>query len=47
MDGPKYICVQCGKETDFIPTEKIRCRACGYHILMKKRQRRLIKLKAR
>lgn len=47
MDGPRYICCQCGKENELQSRDAIRCKACGYKILLKKRQRRLIKLKAR
>ena len=39
---PLYICLACHKEMELRINEAIKCRACGFNILTKKRQRRPI-----
>ena len=43
----KYLCGSCGQTNDLPSQGPIQCQHCGYRILYKKRQRRLVHLLAR
>lgn len=45
--GLEYFCAECQEEIQIKPKDNIRCRACGYRILYKKRTKRLIVFDAR
>lgn len=45
--GIEYFCADCQEEAKIKPKDHIRCRACGYRILYKKRTKRLIVFDAR
>lgn len=45
--GIEYFCADCQEEIQIKPKDHIRCRACGYRILYKKRTKRLIVFDAR
>lgn len=45
--GIEYFCAQCQDEIQIKPKDQIRCRACGYRVLYKKRTTRLIVFDAR
>lgn len=45
--GLEYFCADCQEEIQIKPKDHIRCRACGYRILYKKRTKRLIVFDAR
>lgn len=45
--GIEYFCAECQDEMQIKPKDHIRCRACGYRILYKKRTKRLIVFDAR
>ena len=46
-EAPQYICFNCADVITLGPEDKIMCRLCQNRILIKKRRRNLIKLKAR
>ena len=43
----KYLCGRCGKPNIMDPRTPVKCTQCGYRVLIKKRERRLVQLKAR
>lgn len=45
--GIEYFCADCQESIQIKPKDHIRCRACGYRILYKKRTKRLIVFDAR
>lgn len=45
--GIDYFCANCQEEIQIKPKDQIRCRACGYRVLYKKRTKRLIVFDAR
>lgn len=45
--GLGYFCADCQEPIQIKPKDHIRCRACGYRILYKKRTKRLIVFDAR
>mgnify|MGYP001241877099 CR=1 FL=1 len=46
-EGNEYRCGECAKDVIIKAKDAIRCRECGYRILMKKRTKQVVQFEAR
>eukprot|EP00823_Brevimastigomonas_motovehiculus_P003079 TRINITY_DN183_c4_g1_i1.p1 TRINITY_DN183_c4_g1~~TRINITY_DN183_c4_g1_i1.p1 ORF type:complete len:124 (-),score=63.58 TRINITY_DN183_c4_g1_i1:570-941(-) len=46
-EHPGFICGDCGASNQLKGSDSIRCRECGYRVVLKRRQRRLMTFVAR
>ena len=42
-----YLCASCGKENELKQGDVVKCKGCGYRVLLKKRSRELMQYEAR
>ncbi|KAL1326383.1 hypothetical protein HN51_036470 [Arachis hypogaea] len=47
VEPVSYFCGDCGMENKLKPGDVIQCYECGYHMLYKKRTRRIVQYEAR